>query len=136
MRGAFSLLDSEITKVHTPTGDVKKGESLAYAPELQFNVSARYEWNTEAGHTAHGMPQLIYSDGSSSDIIEMNRDELEDYVVANVTMGVTADQWSAELFIDNITDERAETGRNFVNDVQRASIMRPLTIGLRTTFNY
>ena len=136
VRGAFSLLDSEITKVHTPTGDVKKGESLAYAPELQFNVSARYEWNTEAGHTAHVMPQLIYSDGSSSDIIEMNRDELEDYVVANVTMGVTADQWSAELFIDNITDERAETGRNFVNDVQRASIMRPLTIGLRTTFNY
>lgn len=131
VRSAFSLLDSEITDKITPTDDVVVGESLAYAPELQFNVSARYEWQTESGRTAHIMPQIIYSESSYSDIIEMNKDELSDYVVVNATMGLTDDEWSAELFIDNVTDERAETGRNYVNDVQRASVMRPLTIGLR-----
>ena len=37
---SMSMLDSEITETLTPSGDVVKGDSLAFAPELQANIQA------------------------------------------------------------------------------------------------
>ena len=45
LSGAFSFIDSEITRVITPTNDVILGDSLAFAPEFQFSLRARYEWD-------------------------------------------------------------------------------------------
>ena len=47
--GAFSFLDTKITKVLIPTNDVKVGEPLAYAPSFQGNLRARYEWEIGDG---------------------------------------------------------------------------------------
>ena len=49
---SMSMLDSEITDTLTPSGDVVKGDSLAFAPELQANIQARWEWETSNGMTA------------------------------------------------------------------------------------
>ena len=129
--GAFSFLDSEVKEVLVPTEDVEKGASLAYAPEVQLNVRARYEWELGNGMQAHVMPSVIYSDKQYSDIISINRDEIASYTLVNLSAGITNDLWSAEFFIDNATDEHAETARNFVNDVERITPARPLTFGLR-----
>jgi iron complex outermembrane receptor protein len=71
--GSFSLLDTEITEVITPTDDVRKGDSLAFAPEFQGTLRARYTWDLANGMRAHVMPHLAYSDESFSDIITINR---------------------------------------------------------------
>jgi len=134
--GAFSILDSEITKVITPTGDVRKGDELAYAPEFQGNLRARYEWNLESGMTAHVMPHVAFSSEAQSDVIVINRDEVDSWVLVGLTMGVSKDSWSAELFIDNLFDEEAELARNFVFDRQRVNYARPQTIGLRVGFDF
>lgn len=133
---AFSLLDTEITKVITPTDDVQKGDSLAFAPEFQANLSARYEWDMFDGMTAHVMPHMSHSDESYSDIIRINRDKIESWTMYGITAGLTADSWTAEAYVDNITDERAELSRSFVYDVQRVSYARPRTMGLRVSFNF
>ncbi|MGI9250158.1 MAG: TonB-dependent receptor, partial [Pseudohongiellaceae bacterium] len=44
--GAFSHLNSEITEVLIPTSDIRKGDTLAYAPKFQANIRLRYEWPT------------------------------------------------------------------------------------------
>ncbi|MEO1641912.1 MAG: TonB-dependent receptor [Pseudomonadota bacterium] len=139
--GAFSLLDTEITEVLTPTNDVEKGASLAFAPEFQGNLRARYEWDLDytidgSGLTAHIMPQIVFSDDSRSDIIEINSADIDSYVVANLTFGVTADNWTAELFASNLTNEYAELSNNFVNDRERVTPMRPRTIGLRVGYDF
>ena len=36
-----------------------------------------------------------------------------------------------ELYVDNVTDERAEISNTFVFDRQRVAVNRPTTIGLR-----
>ena len=64
--GAFSLLDTEITEVLTPTTDVLVGSELAFAPSYQGNVRARYEWSLDNGVTAHVMPQVTITDDSVS----------------------------------------------------------------------
>ncbi len=130
--GAFSILDTEITNVLTPTNDVRRGEELAYAPELQGTLRARYEWDLpNSGLIAHVMPVLSFSSESSSDIISINRDEMDSWTIIGLTAGVSADRWSAELYADNLTDERAEVARDFVFDRQRVSYSRPRTIGVR-----
>ena len=139
--GAFSLLDTEITEVLVPTDDVVKGEELAFAPAYQGNVRVRYEWDLEqeiAGQrlTAHVMPQVVFSDSSYTDVIEINKMEIDGYVTVGGTLGVTADNWGAELYVKNLTNEYAELGGNFVFDRERVTPMRPRTIGVRVSYSY
>ena len=134
--GAFSLLDTEITRVITPTDDVTAGSDLAFAPSVQANLRARYEWPMENGWMAHVQPQLVYSDGSRSDVIDINSADLSSYTLLSMSAGVTASQWNVELFVDNITNERAQLSNNFVFDRERVSIARPRTVGLRVGVQY
>jgi iron complex outermembrane receptor protein len=134
--GGFSILDTEVTKVLIPTDDVIKGDSLAFAPELQTNLQARYEWQLDSGITAHVMPHMSYSDEVYTDIITINRLKLDSWVMFGLTAGLTTDDWSAELYVDNITDERAEVSGNFNFDVQQITVSRPLTTGVRFAYNF
>ncbi|MEO0982609.1 MAG: TonB-dependent receptor [Pseudomonadota bacterium] len=134
--GAFSVLDTEITEVLTPTGDVIEGAGLAFAPSFQGNLRARYEWDLNADYVAHVMPQIVYSASSFSDIIEINKIELDSYVTVGLSAGVARDQWSFEAFAENLTDERAELSNNFVFDRERTTIIRPRTFGVRVAFDY
>ena len=134
--GAFSFNDSEITRVITPTNDVTKGDSLAFAPEFQFSLRARYEWSVGSGRTAHFMPHATYSDQSYSDIITINRARVDDWLMLGFTAGISQDQWSAEFFAENITDEMAEISRSFIYDRHRVSYARPFTGGIRLTYDF
>lgn len=133
--GAFSFLDTEITTVLTPTDDVTAGENLSFAPEFQGNLNARYEWLVD-GMTAHVMGNVAHSGESYSDIISINRDVIQAWTMLGVTAGLTTDTWGAELFVDNLTDERAEISRNYVNDRERVTYARPRTMGMRISYNF
>ncbi len=134
--GAYSFLDTEITKVSIPTDDVREGDSLSFAPKYQFNARARYEWETNKGLTAHVMPQLVHSAKSFSDIIVKNRDEIQGWTKLSVSAGLTGDSWTGELFVDNILNEDIELNRQHINDVSRVSYARPLNAGARLTVNF
>jgi outer membrane receptor protein involved in Fe transport len=134
--GSFSLLDTEITEVLTPTDDVRKGDSLAFAPEFQTTIRARYTWDLDNGMRAHVMPHIAYSDESFSDIITINREQVDSWVMLGFTAGISNMQWTAELFVDNLTDEAAELSSNYVFDRTRVTLARPLTGGVRFTYNF
>lgn len=136
LSGGFSILDTEVTDVLIPTNDVIKGDELAFAPELQANLQARYEWSLDSGVTAHIMPHVSYSDEVYTDIITINRLKLDSWMMVGITAGVSSEQWSAELYVDNLTDERAETSGNFNYDRQRVSVSRPMTGGIRLSYNF
>ncbi|HIO46953.1 TPA: TonB-dependent receptor [Candidatus Poribacteria bacterium] len=131
LSGAFSLLDTEITKSLVPTADVVVGSDLAFAPGFQANFSARKEWGTSSGNTGHWQAQFNHSRASDSDIMEPNRATQGMYSLANIRAGVSNDSWTAEMYIDNITDERAEISNTFVFDRPRVAVIRPLNLGFR-----
>ncbi|WP_340587266.1 TonB-dependent receptor [Erythrobacter alti] len=134
--GAFSILDTEITEVLTPTSDVIVGEPLAFAPDFQGNIRVRYEWDLSSTLEAFIMPQFTYSDSKFTDIIEINKLELDSYSVVDLSAGVVADQWRFEVFGENLFDERAQISGNYVNDRPRIAVNRPLTVGMRVSFDY
>ena len=129
--GAFSILDSEITKSLVPTSDIVVGSELAFAPAHQANIAARKEWGLSSGNTAHWQGQLTFSDDSYSDIMEPNRAVQKDYNLLNIRAGVSNDDWMAEIYIDNLSNERAEIANTFIFDRERISVVRPRTLGLR-----
>ncbi|AWW75565.1 TonB-dependent receptor [Erythrobacter sp. KY5] len=134
--GAFSILDTEITEVLIPTTDVLEGEELAYAPGFQGNLRARYEWDVSNELTAYIQPQVSYSASKFTDIIEINKIQLDSYTLFDLSVGVKADQWGFEIFGENLSDERAEISGIFGNDRERIITNRPLTVGARVSFNY
>ncbi len=134
--GAFSLLDTEITEVLTPTDDVLVGEPLAFAPEFQGNARIRYEFDLSRTLEGYIQPQVTYSSSKFTDIIEINKLKLDSYTVVDLAAGVVADQWRFEIYGENLTDKRAQISGNYVNDRERISVNRPRTVGVRVTYDY
>ena len=136
LSGAFSLLDTELSKSLVPTNDIVQGSELAFAPGYQFNLAARKEWSLASGATAHWQGQVTASDDSYSDIMEPNRALQSGYTLANMRAGISSDASIIELYVDNLTDKRAEISNTFVFDRERIMIVRPRTIGLRIKYNF
>jgi len=129
--GAFSVLDTELTEKLVPTNDVIVGADMAFAPKMQSNIRIRQEWGMSNGNVGHAQVQFTHSDHSYSDIMEMNKALQDSYSVPDVRLGMSNDSMTAELYIDNVTDERAAISNTFVFDRQRVSYIRPTTIGIR-----
>ena len=134
--GAFSFLDTEITAVKIPTGDVEEGSELAYAPKFQGSLWARYEWSLDNGWTAHVMPTVTHSAKSYSDIIVPNRMEIDSWTMMNATAGVSTGSWMVEAFVNNITNEQIAQGANYVNDRERVAYAPPTTAGVRLSYDF
>ena len=134
--GAFSLLDTELTKKLVPTNDVTVGGDMAFAPGMQFNLRFRQEWEMSNGNLGHAQLAITHSDDSYSDIMEMNKARQDSFTYMDVRVGVSNDTMTAELYIDNLNDERAEISNTFVFDRQRVSYIRPTTIGIRYKHNF
>jgi len=131
LSGAFSLLDTEITNSLVPTSDIVVGSELAFAPGYQANIAARKEWGMSSGNTGHWQVQMSRSDESFSDIMEPNRAVQDSYNLYNARAGMSNDEWTAELYIDNLFDSRGEISNTFIFDRERVSIVKPRTLGFR-----
>ncbi len=136
INGAFSILDSEITEVITPTGDVVEGDELAFAPTFQGNLRARYEWDLANELIGHVQPSIVYSSASNSDILQFNTDRVQGFTQVGLALGVSADSWSGEIYANNLLNSQGEISRAFGNDVQRVTPVRPRTIGARVAYNF
>ena len=82
------------------------------------------------------MPSISWSSEAFSDIVTINRDKMDSWFMASISAGVSNDSWGAELYINNLTDERAEVARNFVFDRTAVTYVQPLTVGVRANFHF
>ena len=72
----------------------------------------------------------------SGDIVTINRAKMDSWIMGGISAGLSADTWDAELYVTNLTDERAEVARNFVFDRNAVTYAQPRTIGIRASFNF
>jgi outer membrane receptor protein involved in Fe transport len=137
--GAFSLNDTEIVDLNPAFAfavtDV--GDQLPLAPEFQFTVRGRYVWDIMGGQ-AHAQLAARYSDEAYSSIVDVPpRRELQDsYVITDATLGYRQDGWSAELFVNNIADERAQLHINTLDGSRKILTNRPREMGLRLSYDF
>ena len=84
-----------------------------------------------SGNTGHWQAQITISDSSFSDIMEPNKAEQDAYSFFNLRTGMSNDDWTAELYLDNVMDKRADISNTFVFDRSRVAVIKPRTLGIR-----
>lgn len=101
------------------------------------NVDIRFpSFNATAGYAAQ-IP-VVYNGVTvrPGDVVVPLRGSLKQsaYTTISAAIGVSKDTWSIEAFVDNLTDERPELYR-FGNDgEQRITTSRPMTAGVRVSY--
>ncbi|MEM7217200.1 MAG: TonB-dependent receptor [Pseudomonadota bacterium] len=75
-------------------------------------------------------------DGNGDTRFRAGRYEQEEYVLVNVGVGVKRDSWSAELFVNNLFNERAQLNVNATDYTPSVTTNRPRTVGLRFGYDF
>jgi outer membrane receptor protein involved in Fe transport len=133
---AWSFNSTEMVRVPAGVSDIAPpGSDLALAPELQFNLSGRYQWEV-SDKDAHAQLVYAYTDEQFSSIVVANRFLQDSYDTLDGALGISTDNWTAELFAENITDERAELFINALDTDLRITTNRPRTVGIRFSYDF
>ena len=111
------------------------GTELANSPPLQFNIRARYEW-VRGDYTPFVGAAVQYQDSSFSSAINNNRFEMPDWTTFDLSAGVAKDNWNAELYAVNVTNENASMFSTAAQFILAEVPMRPRTIGLRFGYSF
>lgn len=114
---------------------VPLGSPLSLAPEWQGGLRIRYEHENSAGTTmfVQGGGQFVGSSWTST--VKTVNYKLASYAQFDASVGLKRDSWSAELYVQNLTDKRAETYKNVDDNQLLYSTIRPRTIGVRLNWN-
>ncbi len=60
----------------------------------------------------------------------------DDYILLDMAVGLESENWSAELFVNNVTDERAELMVDTLQYVPKVVTNRPRSFGVRFSYDY
>jgi outer membrane receptor protein involved in Fe transport len=136
LSGAWSYNDTEMVRVPPGVTDIAPpGSELALAPEVQFNVSGRYQW-TMGNYDPYAQLVYAFTDDQFSSIVVANRFQQDSYNTIDGAVGVQMDDLTVELFAENLTDERAELFINSLDTDLRITTNRPRTIGVRLSWDF
>jgi outer membrane receptor protein involved in Fe transport len=138
LRGNAFWNDPEITEPN-PLLIQTKGR-LPGVPEIGFGGSARYDLPLWDGYDAFAGLDYAYTGKSHIGFDVRNSPTMGNYGTTNLRLGLARDRWQGLLYVDNLTDEHANSfayGNPFlVGRVGQTTPLRPLTIGLRASVTF
>jgi iron complex outermembrane receptor protein len=140
-----TFLESELDDAVPGIDAVGKGSKLPFAPELKASLFAQYNWPMNVMGSEEGFFQFQFSHTGKSlnqvqALVGGNTPQMtqEAYNWSSVRLGLVSGSWEANIFINNLTDERGQLYHD-VSDFepffgrQRTSVIRPREYGLRFT---
>jgi outer membrane receptor protein involved in Fe transport len=141
LNAAFSYNQAELSE-DLSIGDnfSPKGTQLPNVPEFKANVSTRYDFDINE-YDLHTQLVFAHVGESQNDVFKFAdddttvdaRQQLDAYNIVNISAGVKLKDWKVSLYVDNLTDERAQLTKGTDWD-STVVINRPRTIGL--SFGY
>jgi len=134
--GSFSYIDSELVELPETVANIAPvGSQLPFAPETQATLGARYE--QEFGqYTGFVQGVATFTDERFTSLVQVARFELDSYTAVNTSIGVSSDQWTATLYVDNLTDELGLLDGGAPDLIFRSIPIRPRTVGVRFNYNF
>lgn len=115
-----------------------EGTELPNVPKFKGNITSRYNFEVN-GYESYA--QFVYShvDASYSDIYKFKggdntvdtRQSNDSYTVMNLSAGFEMEDWGLNLYINNLTDERAQLTRGSAGWDSTITTNRPRSFGIR-----
>jgi len=140
------------------TGVIEEGLTLPVVPEGKGAIWGDYTWETNLMGAKLGVLRLQYSrqgsiwnnlDGGHPDESSNPRFRVPGYAIADVRLGLQADDWEISFFINNLTDERAAytygsgqflwgmaSSKDGVDHHRLSYVNRPRELGIRFTTSW
>ncbi|MBC2651297.1 TonB-dependent receptor [Novosphingobium flavum] len=124
-----------------PFGQV--GGVGAFSPEFQGSLQGRYEWmvGSNLAHIAVGMTHVgkmfnqpsSYTSGAGVLIptSTLLRYEQPAYTTFDLSVGLTRDNWRAEVFVSNLTNSQASTFTSAAQYIKMQTPLRPRVISFK-----
>ncbi len=132
-----SFNDTELTDVPPSiVGLAPQGSPLGLAPELQYVLRGRYEWELVDGNGVFTQLAYSYTDDTISSINAGALFQQPDYTTVDATIGYRRGPWTATLFLENLTDELATVFTSNEDDIVKITPNRPRTIGVRFSYRF
>jgi iron complex outermembrane receptor protein len=115
-----------------------EGTALPNVPDFKGNLTSRY--NVVIGGY-NSFAQIVYSyvGETYSDIYKYKtsdvnldlRDVNNSYSIVNLSAGIDMDGWGVNMYVDNLTDERAQLSRGGASYDSTVTVNRPRNVGIR-----
>lgn len=140
LSAAVSYNNTELVAVN-PTFDfvvADAGSELPLTPKLQFALRARHE-RAMLGGLGFAQIATTFAGESFNSLVDIPiqepRQVQDSWTNINVSVGLRHDEgWTGELFIENLTDTRAQLHINRQDFRERITTIRPRTMGFRFGF--
>jgi outer membrane receptor protein involved in Fe transport len=114
-------------------GDV--GDSLALSPAFKGDLRARYEFDV-GNYLCFAQAGVTHSSHTHSAVANFNNFYQSPITTVNASVGVSKDDWRAQIYVDNLTNERGQEFISAAQFVQSIIVTRPLTAGLKVTYSF
>ena len=115
---------------------VRDGTEAPLVPRFAFNFGATYFFPV-AGHEGYVGANYSFQGERYNQANLANRVQMDAYGILNLKAGLDMDQFRANLFVENVTDQREVI---FTDNIflfhNRDSINRPRTIGVSVTYQF
>ena len=124
------------------------GTVPAFSPPLEYNLRARYDWvfseyNTfvmfGANHVGHMFNQpATYLSGNSVTIptTTLLRYEQPAYTTFDASLGVSKDQWTAQLYGTNLSNSNASLFTSSAQFIKSEVPLRPRVLGVTLAYKF
>ncbi|MAI90009.1 TonB-dependent receptor [Ponticaulis sp.] len=137
LSAAYSYNDTELSSLPGSIVNLAPvGSSLAYTPEFQGNIMARYERSLTSEYDGYVQGAIQYSDESYNSIVLADRVLIDSWTNVDVSAGISTDKWAASLYVENLTDERIVRSVQTSDPRNLEYVSRPRTIGARLSVRY
>jgi iron complex outermembrane receptor protein len=122
-----------------PADFAPEGTRLPTTPEFKASLTGRYEFIMN-GLDAHFQASVVHNGDAATALLPAENDVLGDsdaYTLVDFSFGFEREKWSAELFIDNVFDERASVYRYaecdvaICGDIVYSVMTRPRMVGVK-----
>jgi iron complex outermembrane receptor protein len=126
-----------------------QGDRAAYSPALQYNVRAHYDWDVGAYKAFAGVgmvytswqanePANFPSGDDPNQVVNTTllKYRIPEYTTYDAVVGVKKDAWTAQLTINNLTNNDAATSISSGQYIKQVVPLRPRVITFGMGYNF
>jgi iron complex outermembrane receptor protein len=138
-------LDATLDEDVVVTIEVPKGSRLPLSPKIKGAMYAQYDWPVDWGSANNAWVRLqwsytgsMYNQLEPLSVEDSNTPQIKQpsYNIGDLRFGIDSDNWSMQLYINNLTDERAVLFANpyefdYAWGRSRITTNRPRQFGIR-----
>ncbi len=139
LSGTLAFSDSKITRITSPAGIAKVGDTLPNNPRWSGSLSTEYRAPVESRWQAvvRGSARFAGARNSSpQSSVAFPNYVLPGYALFDAHAGLESAHVDIDLFVRNLTDKRAQLAAYTQLGVNQITVQQPRTIGVAVTFKY